>query len=229
MSTPRFPANPFTDIVPRRGATSSKAGLDTYRRLSAVEQAVGANTSVDTDALNLMRALGSSIIGWTFDPGVCTNATDNTAALGSGTLFLYAVYLPSPATITGVSTYVQTAGVGTWGINKVALYGADGTRLAQSASDTSAWKALGLYDRAFSATYDADRGLYYIALLHIRTATTTIPRLASRNSFATTLANVRTASSFPRAAFFSAQTDMPASLTLSSATLSNVQLWMGLY
>lgn len=229
MSTPHFPENPFTDVVPRRGATSSKAGFDTYRRLAAVEQAMGANTSVDTDALNLMRALGSSIIAWTFDPAICTDTISHIKSLVDGSLYVFAVYLPSPATVTGVSTYVYTAGVGTWGTSKVALYGADGARLAQSNSDTSAWKATGLYDRAFSATYDADRGLYYVAFLNVRTATTTAPQLACRNSFSTALSNVRTAASFPRSCLFPAQTDMPASLTFSSANLSTSPIWAGLY
>lgn len=229
MSAPRFPTNPFTDIVPRRGATSSKAGLDTYRRLAAMEQTMAANTSVDTDALNLYRSLGSSILGFTFDPGALGNTTDNSVALTSATMYLGAIYLPAPATLTGVTTYCETAGVGTWGITRVGLYGVDGTRLALSLSDTSAWKATGFYSKDFSATYDADRGLYYAAILNIRTATTTAPKLASRNAFASGLQSLRTAAAFPRVTSFTGQTDLPTSVTLSSGSITTASRWMGLY
>lgn len=229
MSTPRFRPNPFIDLVPRRGATSSKAGLDTYRRLASVEQSVSANTSVDTDALNLYRALGSSILGFTFDPGICGNTTDNSFALTSGTVYLGAIYLPSPATITGITTYCETAGVGTWGITRVGLYDADGNRVALSASDLTAWKTVGFYDRDFSAAYDAERGIYYAAILNIRVSTTTAPKLAGRIAFASGLQSVRTSAAFPRVISFASQTDLPSSLTLSSGSALTASRWMGFY
>jgi hypothetical protein len=229
MSNPRFPANPFTDMVPRRGATSSKSGLDTYRRLASVEQAVSSNTSVDTDSLNLMRAMGSTVLGWSYDPGFCeTTTATHTGQLASGTLYVVAVYLPTPATVTGVLTHTAIAGVGTWTIGKAAIYDTAGTRLAVSANSTTIWKSLNLNQIPMSATVDLDRGVYYCAVLNVRSTTTTAPSLTSRNGYSD-LQNVLTAANYPRAAFITGQTDMPASITLSSFSLSTGSRWMGLY
>lgn len=229
MSTPRFPTNPFTDVVPRRGATSSKSGLDTYRRLAGIEQAVSANTSVDMDSLNLMRAMGSTIKAWSFDPGFCeTTTATHTGQLASGTIYMVAVYLPAPATVTGVCTHTAIAGVGTWTIGKAAIFNTAGTRLAVSNNDTAAWKSLNLNQIPMSATVDLDRGVYYCAVLNVRSATTTAPSLTSRNGYSD-LQNVLTAASFPRAAFKTGETDIQASYTLSGFSLSAGARWMGLY
>lgn len=229
MTTPRFRPNPFTDQVPRRGSTSSKSGLDTYRRLAAVEQAVSANTGVDMDSLNLYRALGADVLAWSYDPGFCeTTTATHTGQLASGTLYVVAVYLPSPATVTGVLTHTAIAGVGTWTIGKAAIYNTAGTRLAVSANSTTIWKTANLNQIAMSSTVDLDRGIYYCAVLNVRSTTTTAPSLTSRNGYSD-LQNVLTASSYPRAAFITGQTDMPASLTLSSFSLSTGSRFMGLY
>lgn len=229
MSTPRFPANPFTDIVPRRGATSSKSAWDTYRRLAGIEQAVSANTSVDMDSLNLYRALGSTLKAWSYDPGYCeTTAATHSGQLASGTIYTVAVYLPAPATITGVCTHTAIAGVGTWTIGKAAIFDTAGTRLAVSANDASAWKALNLNQIPMSATVDLDRGVYYCAVLNVRSATTTAPSLTSRNGYSD-LQNVLTSSSFPRAAFKTGETDIQSSYTWSTFSLSTGSRWMGLY
>jgi hypothetical protein len=228
MSTPRFPPNPFTDLVPRRGATSSLAGLDTYRRLAALEQSVAANTSVDTDSLNLVRAMGSSVRAWAFDPGYCTTASTNTAIVATGILYAVAVYLPSPATVTGVLTHTATAGVGTWTIGKAAIFDSSGTRLAVSNNSTTIWKSTGLNQIAMSSTIDLDRGVYYCAFLNVRSATTTAPELSSRNGYAA-LQNLLTDADVPRAAAITGQSDMPTSITLSALTPSTATRWTGLY
>lgn len=230
MSTPRFPTNPFTDVVPRRGATSSKAGFDTYRRLAAVEQAVSSNTSVDMDSLNLYRALGAGVRAWTYDPGFLeTTVATHTGTLTSGTIYAAAVYLPSPATITGVLTYTSTAGVGTWTRGRVAVYDANGsTRLAWNNNDLTLWKTLGLNQIPFTGTVDLDRGLYYVALINVRSATTTTPAIASRNG-QTDLQNLLVDAKYPRTMALAGQADLQTSYDFSTFTLSSGARFMGLY
>jgi len=229
MSTPRFRQNPFIDQVPRRGATSSKAGLDTYRRLASVEQAVSANTGVDMDSLNLYRALGSGILAWAFDPGFCeTTTATHTGVLISGSIYTVAVYLPAPATVTGVCTHVSIAGVGTWTRGRVAVYDTAGNRLAWNNNNLSLWKSLGMQQEPFDAPVQLNRGVYYISLINVRSATTTAPSLTSRNGHAD-LQNVLTTAAFPRAMTIAAQSDLVTSYDFSTFTLSSGSRWAGLY
>lgn len=228
MSTPQFPPNPFTDIVPRRGGTSSKAGFDTYRRIASVEQTLGANSSVDMDCLNLYRTMGSGVLAYSSDPGTILSTADYKLTMASGTAYFQAVYLPAPATVTGVLSYTVTAGVGTWTTGKAAIYDTTGARLAISNNDTALWKTLGLNQIPMSSTIDLDRGVYYCAVLNVRSATTTAPQIAGHSGY-TELQNLLTASAYPRSFAFTGQTDLLASYTLSSGILGNNARWMGLY
>ena len=182
----------------------------------------------DTDELNLYRALGSSLLTYPFDPGGLVSTTDHSLTLTNQTTYLVAVYLPTPATATGLCYYVETAGVGTWTTAKVGIYDASGTRLAQSTNDTSLLKATGFIQKAFSATVELDRGVHYLAVLRDASATTTTPKLAGRTAFAADLTNLLTASSYPRSTSFTGQTDLSASLTLSSGAPVGTR-WLGLY
>lgn len=229
MGKPFFRDNAFTDQVPRRGAASSKAGLDNYRRLDAVERGFAGHISNDTDELNLYRALGSTLLTYTFDPGLMANTTDHSGVLSDGLLYLAAMYLPKRATATGLAYYVETAGVGTWTTAKVAILSKSGTRLAVSTNDTALCKATGLIQKGFSSTVDLEKGLYYAAIMIDWSAVTTSPKLGSRNTFASSLTNLLCASTNPRACTFSGQTDISSSYTLSSGTLSSAQRWFGLY
>ena len=227
MSRPYFrtPA----DQVPRRGATSHRAGFDQARRVDNLERGFMGQIANDTDELNMYRALGSSILTYPYDPGGLVSTTDDSQSLTNQLTFLTAVYLPTPATATGVCYYVETAGVGTWTTAKVGIYDASGTRLAQSTNDTSLLKATGFIQKAFSATVDLDRGVHYLAILRDASATTTTPTIAGRTAFSSALANLLTSSSYPRALSFSGQTDLASSYTLSSGTLGAGQRWLGLY
>lgn len=230
MSAPQYPPNPFTDVVPRRGATSSKSGVDVYRRLAALEQAYAANTGVDMDSLNLYRALGSDIKAWSFDPGFCeTTTATHTAALTSGTIYAVAVYLPAPATITGLCTHTAIAGVGTWTRGRVAVYNVSGSsRLAWNTNSLTVWKTLGMNQIPFDAPVNLDRGIYYCALINVRSATTTAPSLSSRNGYAE-LQNVLTTTAAPRAIALAGQADLVSSYDWTTFGTSAGARWMGLY
>lgn len=229
MSTPRFRPNPFTDQVPRRGSTSSKAGLDTYRRLAAIEQAVSANTGVDMDSLNLYRSLGSDLLAYSYDPGFCeTTLATHSGALASGSIYATAVYLPARATVTGAITHVATAGVGTWTRGRIGIYDVAGNVLERNNNDLSLWKSTGLIQEPFNAPVDLERGVYYVLYINVRSATTTTPALTSRNGYSE-LQNVLTQTAFPRAMVLTGQSDLGTSYAFSSFSLSTGSRWVGLY
>lgn len=228
MSTPRFPANPFTDIVPRRGATSSKAGPDTYRRLANVEQALGANASVDVDALNMMRAMNADLIGWAYDPMTIIDTADYRSTLASGSTYITAIYVPAPATVTGILNYTTVAGVGTWTIGKAGIYSIDGTLLRSSANSFSRWKATGITEIPLTSTVFLDRGIYYAAMLNVRSTTMTAPSIAGQAGFST-LMNVRTASGIPRFGVGTGKTDLTTGENFSTYSLSTNARWAAFY
>lgn len=230
MTRPRFRHAAPADLVTRRGATTHRVGPDQARRLANAENALQSSIGVDTDELNLYRALGSSLLAYNFDPGILFNTSDHVLSLTTGTVYFMAVYLPVPTTVTGVGFYVQTAGVGTWSAtgNRVGLYSSAGTRLAMSGSDSTYFTSTGFKQRAFTATLNADRGLYYIAIMNSRSATTTTPGIAGRAGFATSTQNLLTAAAFPRCVQ-AADTDLSASYTFSSGTLNSGQRWACLY
>lgn len=237
MSRPRFRHSSPADLIARRGATSHRAGLDSPRRLANVESALQSGIGVDTDELNIYRVLGSSLLTYNFDPGVIVNTTDYstlfTSASGtSGTAYFMAVYLPVPATVTGVATIQTIQGSGTFTIGRVGVYSATGTRLCYSNNDTALWKSAAgtlVQTPLVNGTMTLDRGLYYIALLNCRSATTTAPQIGSRNTLYTASANVLTQAANPRFVAFTAQSDLAASYTWTGGTLGNITRWVGLY
>jgi hypothetical protein len=96
-----------------------------------------------------------------------------------------AVWIPKTVTLTGVKWYQITAGVYTANnYNGVALYSHSSgtlTQVASSTNDGNIWKATSstFASKAFSSTYSAAPGLYYIASIWCYSAYTTLPTVAS--------------------------------------------------
>lgn len=229
MSKPYFRGAENQNRIPRRGATSHKAGFDQHRRLDNVERGFTGHISNDTDELNIYRSLGSSILTYPYDPGGLWDTTNDVAAFANQVNYLVAVYLPHAVTATGVCYYVQTLGAGTWTTAKIGIYSSTGTLLASSTNDTALFKATGFIQKAFSSTVSLEKGVYYLSALINASVFTTAPLLAGRKAFANTLSNVLTGSSNPRATTFTGATDLASSLTLSSGTLPVSTRWLGLY
>lgn len=169
-----------------------------------------------------------------FPPDMLTTSS----AMTDGALVFTAVYLPYAATITGV-VFIQDV-QGDYvadNNNKVGLYTTSGgtlTQVATSADDGTMWKAAAdtVVQEAFTGTYAAAAGLYFIAYLWNTSdgAPAAVPQLASptaqtaaRIGCTTLLTNNVKAHSF-----IAAQTDLPATQAWTGVSSSNVA-FMGLY
>lgn len=104
----------------------------------------------------------------------------STYTVVDGEFRVYAIYLPKAATLTGVGWLQTTAGDTTQdNNNKIGLFNSDGTnlvRVAQSTDDGTLWEgAAGTKQKAFSATYSAAPGVYWIGMLANWSAVATAP------------------------------------------------------
>lgn len=128
---------------------------------------------------------------------------------------------------------LNTVGVYTAsGYNGVALYQASGNTLnlvASSASNDNLWaSAAGVLTVPFSASYSAQPGLYFIAMVWNRSAVTTAPVLAAISG-----STVRTALDFSSGFAFSSTATVasawPASLTNTNLTADSFTTWAAIY
>ena len=130
-----------------------------------------------------LQGLGSVIKGQTI--GQTNTLGFSTANMTSGRVYWMAVYVPMDCTITGVKWGQATQGNYTAsGYNGVGLYSYSGgtlTQVAASTDDGAIWKAAGsaLASKAFSSTYAATKGIYFVALTYNQSAQTTAPALSS--------------------------------------------------
>ena len=123
------------------------------------------------------RVNGSPMKAASFDPLIvkaASNMTDNT-------VFFAKIYLPYAATLTGVWWVPSATGNFTADQNnKVGLYtrsGATLTKVAESTNDAATFKTTAntFSQKAFTSTYAAAAGEYYVALLRNTSADTTNP------------------------------------------------------
>jgi hypothetical protein len=134
-------------------------------------------------------------------------------------MHLVKVRLPAAATITGVHIRISTtAGVGLANAY-AALYDSGGTRRAVSTDQSTSWQSTGSKDVAFTGTYVAAAGNYYVGLL-IGTAGT-LPTV-SRSSNSNVVNDGITAANGYRASAHATTglSATPASLTLATQTTS---------
>jgi hypothetical protein len=126
------------------------------------------------------EAMGSSLKGFPLTcPTVNMIATGVASGLVTGTPRFVAIYLPKAATITGVKWFQNVQGVYTASnYNGVGLYSYSAgtlTLVASSTDDGTIWKATGgtWGSKAFSGTYSASAGLFFICAMYNSSAQTT--------------------------------------------------------
>jgi hypothetical protein len=171
-------------------------------------------------------ATDHGLIAWSFDPVHAVSSTGT----ASGTLALVKVHLRSAATITNVLYAVAAGGTSlTSGQNLVGLYTSAGTRVAQTADQTTLMGAPQIIVAAFTTPYVAAAGAYWIGILTNSGGAS--PQLArSGVSALSDLASVGlTAATRRFGAFGSGQTALPTSITPASITaVTNGTFWAGL-
>jgi hypothetical protein len=131
-------------------------------------------------SLNIYKALGSSVKAQPFS----IDRLSTTVALSSGQIRFVPVWLPTAQTITGVKWYQATAGSYTSNnYNGVGLFTYSGgtlTLVASSTDDGTIWTTTSQTwgSKAFSSTYNAAAGLYFIGYIYSSSAQTTAPAIA---------------------------------------------------
>ena len=159
--------------------------------------------------------------------GPVTNQITATFALTSDQVVFIPVILWQSDTVTGVRFFQSTHGNYTADAgNAVALYSFAGTtltRVAISADDGTLWKAASnsWTSKAFTSSYNATRGLWFIGILYRSSAQTTAPTIGAQPAALNAASGI----------FYGAlngQNALPSSVTLSSITAITAQPWAAL-
>ena len=183
--------------------------------------------------LNIEQALGSVIKAATLPLGLHGIITH--LALGAGTVAYQAVWLPQAAIITGVKWYQGTSGVYTASTyNGIGLYSYTGgvmTLVASSTDDGLIWKATGgtIASKAFSSTYSASAGLYFVVFLYANSAQTTAPTIGRGAAITNTPISAGDFTNSAKYQGFVAGTTLPSTITMSTTTGSSSPTYFGIY
>lgn len=180
--------------------------------------------------LKAFQALGSSYLAVTLSPlgapGLIANATSR--ALNDGEFVIHPIYIDQDITITGVKWWQVTQGVYTAdNNNRIGLYSYSGgtlTLVASCADDGTLWKGASnsFQTKAFSASYAASAGLYFIGMLYNSSAQTTQPTIgvytASAYSGSASTHDFTNSAKF--AGTLAGQTNLPSPQLMSGMTAS---------
>lgn len=213
-------------------ANSAARGDHVHAGVTSFNGSQGALTVAATDLngvsnaqfLDNMSAPGDQgLIAWSGDPA----GVGSTSAPASGAVRLMRIVLRRAATLSTVWLVVGTAGATlTSGQNLLGLYNASGTRVALTADQTTAWGSTGIKSAAFTGSYAAAAGTYFVAILAVGT---TPPAFGVNSVLSGGLAaNANLSVSTGRALNGpTAQTSLPASITMASNTFGTAMFWVG--
>jgi hypothetical protein len=182
------------------------------------------NSTYITDyPVNLgLQALGSTIKGTNLLVRSWMEIT-NSLTMTSQRAYFVPIYLVNSTTITGVKWFQTAQGVFTSNnYNGVGLYSYSGgtlTLVASSTNDTTMWKgAVATQSKAFSSTYSASAGIYFIGLVYSASGATTAPGIGVGTN--TNNANIQgdLTNSAKLASIVNSQTSLPSSQAMSGTT-----------
>ena len=163
-------------------------------------------------------------IATSYDPALAAANTLPT----SGTVTMVRLDLAAPATITSAVTCVVAVGVTlTAGQNFAGLYDSTGTRVAVTADQSVAWTSLGEKVMTFTSPYAAAAGTYYVAYLANGATTPAILRSSSNANISAVINRGQSVSVARFALGPTAQTTLPASITMASRTLGTTSFFAG--
>jgi hypothetical protein len=184
-------------------------------------------TSLTTDIATVTPRLwlpaDYSYVTWNYDPGLISNSSTPTA----GVVYLVKIKVPIAATITGVALYIVTGGTSLANCY-VGLYNSSGTRVALSADKSTEWATSGSYQDAFTGTYSAAAGTYFVSFLVGTGSAIAIARHAASSAVNVGLT---AGAGFRACTSGTSQTALPSSITLSgtTGTGSPPHFWCALY
>jgi hypothetical protein len=220
---------------------SGVSGFSGYSGVSGFSGAAGTSgySGYSGNTSNKLSSIYSSL-GGTLKAEPFWGTMDDvsgTLTLTDGQLRMFAVWLDTAQTITGVAYVMQTAGSFTGdNNNKIGLYTYSGgtlTRVAQTANDANIWKATAntLAKAAFTGTYSASAGIYFIGFLGNWTAAPTPPVIytAPALAFNAIALTQDFTNSGKLNSLLAAQTDLPSSQASSGLTASTTMPYLALY
>jgi len=223
------------------GSTISSLTTATYPSLTELSYVKGVTSAIQTQINALpndwiitlgQQAMGSAVKSVGLGVPNLANVASG-ASLTSSSMRLIAVYLAKAATLTGIK-WMQTI-IGNYTANnenRVGLYTYSAgilTLVASSADDGNLWKTASsgtMGSKAFSSTYAASAGLYFIGLLWNSSSTVAAPQIG----IGANLGAVVNTSDFTNSGRISCSittTTLSSSVTLSatSATIANFGAW----
>ncbi|HSX36409.1 MAG TPA: glycosyl hydrolase family 28-related protein [Patescibacteria group bacterium] len=161
--------------------------------------------------------------GWTYDP---TSMGSGGTALTSQRIQYSRVVVPSAGTITGVA--IQVTGIPTGASNTFfGLYDNTGAQVAVTADVSASFGSTGTKQLAFTGTYSAAAGTYYIGFVQTGAPATSLSRAGLGSSTAYNLGTASAPFRFNTGA--TGQTALPGSVTLGSLSSSSDAYWLALY
>lgn len=184
----------------------------------------------DTDIL-IREALGSAIKASNLP---IQNIVSSQAMVPQRCYFI-PIYLKEDATLTGVKWYQDAQGVYTANnYNGIGLYSYSNgtlTLVASSTNDGNVWKGASnsIQSKAFSSTYSATRGLYFIAPIWSASATTTAPAVGSDTLRNLNISSMDFTNSAKLYSQISSLTSLPSTQAMSGTTGITTMFWMAVY
>lgn len=183
--------------------------------------------------LNIYNALGSGLKAL---PVYGAESITGSVSLSNLSLQIVAVWLPVGGTITGVKWFQSVAGSYTGNnYNGVGLYSYSAgtlTLVASSTNDANIWTGANntWQSKAFSSTYSAAAGIYYIGALWSRSTFSTPPALGVGNGVVNgAVASIDFTNSAFLAGSFGSQSSLPSPVAISNFTTTSTQFFLSLY
>jgi hypothetical protein len=195
-----------------------------------IPQYSGGGSSTAVDIQTAFNALGGSQKGYNMH-----NLNNYVSNIASGpanqSLYCLAYHIPVATTITGVKWFQTTQGSYTASnYNGVALYSQSGgtiTLVASSTNDGNIWKGSSnlWQSKAFSSTYSAAAGVYYLAFIYSSSAVTTAPQIGFGPNTNSSAVNYDFTNSTKLNALFTGQTSLPSSISFTSGSVGSTTSW----
>lgn len=228
------------DILLQTGTTANKILItDSNNKVTTATYSSGdivlnTHTILQDESILAYMALGSAIFAQTVGVNMRQIATGLNMA--SQTIYVVPVYLKTAQNVTGVKWYQNTKGNYTASNeNRIGLYTYSGgtlTLVASTANDGTLWQTANnttYGNKAFSNSYSASAGLYFVALLYSSSAQVTAPQIGMGSA---TVGSSVIGDFTNSAKLFSAQTSitaLPSSQAMSGLTVTTSTPWVGLY
>lgn len=181
------------------------------------------NAISEIDSVQMTNPDDHSLTHWTQDPVANAGGTAPT----SGTVQTIKLWVRQPMTASLLAVGVTTPGVTlTAGQNFLGLYNSLGIRIGLTADQSAAWLTAGYREAAIVAPVALTPGAYYVAIL----ANAATPPAFARGGITTaSIANPKqTAADARFATGPTAQTSLPASITLASRTVASIPYWVAM-